>query len=368
MLLRSAGAQYTSVVPNRENSTNLDALRSIAVLLVFLSHLLVTFGIADVMGLPVAEFGRSGVLLFFVHTSLVLMMSMQRMKLSNGWREFVVFYVRRFFRIYPLSIVCIILMLSVQIPAEPDARFHTPTSGAVASNLLLVMNITEHPPVLGPLWSLPYEVQMYMALPFLFLFVQFYHSTRRLLLVMGLWAAAALAERALLGRSFVLQFGPCFVSGVLAYELILRQRRLPALPAFTWPIAVSALTVLYVFTVKATHISSDVPPGWIMCLALGFMIPLWREIESPIVARAAKEIAKYSYGIYLFHNPIIWLSFIALAAWHPLVRWCALMSLMVAVPFAAFHTIESPMIQWGKKIAGLVGVKRPQGVAASQTA
>jgi peptidoglycan/LPS O-acetylase OafA/YrhL len=356
-------------VLSRENSTNLDALRSIAVLLVFLSHLLLTFGIVEVLGLPVAELGRSGVLLFFVHTSLVLMMSMQRLKLANGWREFVVFYVRRFFRIYPLSIVCIIVMLWFRIPAEPEARFHIPSAGAVASNLLLVMNVTEHPPVLGPLWSLPYEVQMYLALPFLFLFVQRHQSTRRLLIVAAVWAAAALGERALLGRSFVLQFGPCFVAGVLAYQYILKQRRPPTLPSFTWPLAIAALVALYALTVKLSHARSDVPVGWVMCLALGFMIPQWCEIQVPVFGKAFKEIAKYSYGIYLFHNPIIWLSFIALASWHPIVRWSVLVILMAAVPFIAFHTIESPLIERGKRITGLITVKRqPRALAASQTA
>jgi peptidoglycan/LPS O-acetylase OafA/YrhL len=353
---------------SREDSTNLDALRSIAVLLVFLSHLLLTLGLRDVLGLPLPEFGRSGVLLFFVHTSLVLMMSMKRMNLSKG-PDFVVFYVRRFFRIYPLSIVCIGLMVWLRIPAEPDAPFHPATAGGLLSNLALLMNLTEHPPILGPLWSLPYEVQMYLVLPVLYLVVRRYQSTARLLAISLVWMAAALAERMIMGRSFLLQFGPCFISGVMAYQYIFKQRRQPSLPAFTWPAAVVILTMLYVAAVKFSRVASDVPVGWAMCLLLGCMIPQWREIAFPAFARGVKEIARYSYGIYLFHNPAIWVSFIVLKDQHPVIQWGTLAVLMVVVPVAAFHTIESPLIEWGKRVARLVSSRTPLAErAASQVA
>jgi peptidoglycan/LPS O-acetylase OafA/YrhL len=360
---------YNDVMISRENSTNLDALRSIAVLLVFLSHLLITLGIPTVMGLPLAEFGRSGVLLFFVHTSLVLMMSMQRMRLSRPWPDFGVFYVRRFFRIYPLSIFCIAVMVSFRIPAEPDAPFHPAGIGGILSNLTLFMNVTEHPPILGPLWSLPYEVQMYLVLPVLYLVVRRYQSAGRLLAIAALWAVTALAERMLMGRSFVLQFGPCFIAGVTAYQYILKQRKEPSLPSFTWPVAVVAVASFYVFSVKASHIASDVPVGWVICLLLGWMIPQWREIQFAPFGHAVKNIAKYSYGIYLFHNPAIWVSFVLLKGQSPVLQWSVLTALMVAIPVAVFHAIESPLIEVGKRFSKLL-TSRPveQSAAASQSA
>src|SRR5512146_1173960 len=75
---------------------NLDLLRTVAVALVFFSHLFMTLKIRF-MG----ELGHLGVLLFFVHTSFVLMMSMERLGL-RGPRLFWVFMIRRAFRIYPL--------------------------------------------------------------------------------------------------------------------------------------------------------------------------------------------------------------------------------------------------------------------------
>src|SRR5271155_3842427 len=82
-------------------STNLDFLRSIAVLLVFCSHLFsLLLGEEEKWGF-LFHLGQLGVLMFFVHTCLVLMWSLARSSLQ-GWRLFASFYIHRGFRLYPL--------------------------------------------------------------------------------------------------------------------------------------------------------------------------------------------------------------------------------------------------------------------------
>src|ERR1017187_9066946 len=56
--------------------------------------------------------GIFGVLLFFVHTSLVLMYSMRRSHLT-GFALVKDFYIRRFFRIYPLSILAVLMAVAL---------------------------------------------------------------------------------------------------------------------------------------------------------------------------------------------------------------------------------------------------------------
>jgi peptidoglycan/LPS O-acetylase OafA/YrhL len=84
-------------------SPNLDFLRSLAVLLVLGSQISLAFGLPW-EGTATAAAGHLGVLLFFIHTSLVLMMSLARLKKSQGGLA-ARFYIRRAFRIYPLAIV-----------------------------------------------------------------------------------------------------------------------------------------------------------------------------------------------------------------------------------------------------------------------
>ena len=66
-----------------------------------------------------AHIGQAGVIAFFVHTSLVLMDSLQR--LSGGERPsrgvVLRFYLRRLLRIYPLALVCITMVVVLDLPA-----------------------------------------------------------------------------------------------------------------------------------------------------------------------------------------------------------------------------------------------------------
>jgi peptidoglycan/LPS O-acetylase OafA/YrhL len=87
-------------------SSNLDFLRAVAVLAVYFAHLSHALNLYNPGSL-----GRFGVLIFFVHTSCVLMFSLQRLSSSgftNDSRLTAAFWIRRFFRIYPLSIICIL--------------------------------------------------------------------------------------------------------------------------------------------------------------------------------------------------------------------------------------------------------------------
>ena len=81
------------------------------------------------------------------------------------------FYVRRAFRIFPLSILTV-WSVPIAHPYAPFRTFHQPTALELFSNLTLTQNLTRARSLLGPLWSLPWEVQMYVALPVVFLLVR----------------------------------------------------------------------------------------------------------------------------------------------------------------------------------------------------
>jgi peptidoglycan/LPS O-acetylase OafA/YrhL len=115
--------------------------------------------------------GRWGVQLFFVHSSLVLMMSLERQKGLRYASPYAAFLLRRCFRIFPLSVLFVAAVCWFRLPlghlesgAFLPARFNAFT---IASNLLLIQNVTGSESVLEPLWSLPYEVQICLVLPLL---------------------------------------------------------------------------------------------------------------------------------------------------------------------------------------------------------
>jgi peptidoglycan/LPS O-acetylase OafA/YrhL len=124
---------------------NLDLLRAVAVLLVLAQHLIVRFHWADKLGIATPPIGTFGVLLFFVHTCLVLMYSMARSNL-DGNRLVENFYTRRVFRIYPLSILAVVTAVALHLDSGLHgvgglSRAETVGAGRIVSNLLLVQNV-----------------------------------------------------------------------------------------------------------------------------------------------------------------------------------------------------------------------------------
>jgi peptidoglycan/LPS O-acetylase OafA/YrhL len=329
--------------------SNLDILRSVAVLAVLATHLMqVTAGLKlqerVAYGMESFSLGIVGVLLFFVHTSLVLMQSLERTGAARrGWPIVAYFYIRRAFRIYPLSICLVLASIAFSIPPNAlGTPYHWEGVRWVAGNVLLVQNLTGIPDISSPLWSLPYEVQMYLVLPVLFLLLAPVRSWGRL-------AAIYVAGLIVSPFSPVLRYVPCFLAGVVAWRLLGRVR--PRLPAWLWCPAIVLAVLFYVATPYSTGRFKDV----MICAIVGGMIPLFRTNRGVISAVAAR-IAKYSYGIYLCHTPILWLFYrkLALPAWQRPI-WVA--AAIAAVSVACYYAIERPMIELGTRIANRVPVR-----------
>src|ERR1051326_3731881 len=102
-------------------SPNLDFLRSAAVLSVLSFHVLLLFEKRHSYFASRLRFfhsvGHWGVLIFFVHTSLVLMFSLERQFVrSEGRPSYLQFMTRRVFRIFPLSLFVVLLVTILHLP------------------------------------------------------------------------------------------------------------------------------------------------------------------------------------------------------------------------------------------------------------
>jgi peptidoglycan/LPS O-acetylase OafA/YrhL len=323
---------------------NLDLLRAVAVLCVFLAHLviaLIKFGdlaVAnkDLWGIVLNDLGHLGVLYFFVHTSLVLMFSLDRTQHSGLILNF---YIRRIFRIYPLCIACLIGVLIFKVPQVPYVPYVPWNSGEILANSLLVQNVFRKPDMIMPLWTLPREFQMYLVLPFIYLLLQRIPSS---VVVLILWFAVF----AVVPHAPLLSCFPCFMGGVLAYQL--GKERAFRLPSAVWPAAILGLTALC-FALNLT-IWPDYRSDYIVCMMLGLVIPNVLELHESWITMASRYVARYSYGIYLCHDPVIWFAFVKLKAFPLPARWIVLVLLMISIPVAAYHLLESPLIETGRRL------------------
>lgn len=295
-----------------------------------------------------AALGILGVVIFFVHTSLVLLLSLERIP-AVGWRAASSFYVRRLFRLYPLSILTVLSVLMLRIPADPFLPFQPLTTYDTFANLALIQNITGSRNATVPLWSLPWEVQMYAVLPLVFLVAK----ARRLALLTILVGIAVVANIVGLMNGYhhtrALQYVPCFMAGALAYVQLSRVHR--RLPAITWPLALIVVAFVYSAPGVGWPIRAIRYTEWLTCAILGFLIPRFTDMEENALSRIAKHISTYSYGIYLFHMPSMWVGFTVLAAYGPIVSVTATIVLTGLTSIVLYHVVEQPMITMGKRLA-----------------
>jgi peptidoglycan/LPS O-acetylase OafA/YrhL len=350
----------------RTESPNLDFLRSCAVLFVLFFHVMLYFQHTHFRRFEFGPIGHWGVIIFFIHTSLVLMFSMERHQLRSGGESlFGSFFARRIFRIYPLSILVVVVIALLRLPVghlrSGNFMVVNLSWAGLLSNLALVQDLTHSESITAVLWSLPYEMRMYLFLPFVFLLARWIRSPLPIFLCWGL--AVLLATQSAYferhGASDFLIFVPCFLSGVVAYKLSSFPRL--RLNAWLWPCALAVVTLIYLK--HQTPVSS-----WLCSIILGLVLPQFQELSNPFLRKACLLVARYSYGIYLTHFIFIWLIFDRLHSLSIVLRIVLFVISASAVPVFLYHAIEEPAIRAGQELLLRLREKRPRTVVAVQAA
>lgn len=315
---------------------NLDLLRAVAVLTVVVSHVVAVCA----PGVTLHRYGAFGVALFFVHTALVLMWSLGRRPST------VDFYIRRAARIYPLAMLTVVVVVATHAPVSVGHGtgyfVYTHLSATqLAEHFLLVQNLFSGNQLLYVMWSLPLEVQMYTVLPVLFFFLQ---KNRGLAPLLLFWVITWLfCLREFPGNDLNLVYSVCyFLPGVMAYVGFRRWKA--RLPGWAFLIALAGLVIW------GGNVS-----GWntaaLPALALGLLLPLFRQLRSSPLTRAGWYVARYSYGIYLLHPICLVLAFYLLPRQPLAVQLLVFAATLVVLSVAAFHLVEEPCIRLGGRIA-----------------
>lgn len=346
---------------------NLDFLRSLAVTLVTACHVgLFYINMPEVIG----PLGALGVNLFFVHTCLVLMQSLERQDRDGAKHLFRDFITRRLFRIYPLAVFVITAVLLFHIPACRLQIGHINAMKLSLHNILSNLTLTQSffilvPSIVAPMWSLSFEVEMYLLLPGIYRLLRGQYTTPIL-------CAGALAISTLLLYAYpyetrysflsLFQYVPCFMPGVLAFWL--SKKITPRLPAYWWIFLLLTLTGIVV-----SGIAPDISwlPGWVrwwVPITVGFAIPVFKQLTQPALIGASRIIARYSYGVYVAHYFCIWVGLEKIGHGHPILGAVTFCALLTVIPVALYHAIEKPFINLGKKLTLQTSV--PKYVFAEQ--
>jgi peptidoglycan/LPS O-acetylase OafA/YrhL len=311
--------------PDAHKIAALDGARGIAVLAVMASHFeAVLPPIAILQPLKQAAFfGSAGVDLFFVLSGFLITGIL--MNTRNATNYFIAFYARRILRIFPIYYLTLAFMFWIRT-VLPAASAEIPPAGDrpyyyfFLDNWIAWWRGAWPPNAIGHFWSLAVEEQFYLFWPPLVLLLSA-TSLKRLIIVVAL---AVLTFRSYWIFSFGSHPGPMLSTATRCDGLLLGSF-CAILYAEKWTISNRVLLVWIVIPLAAFFGISIVPEsGSRTFYALGFtllaisfaalVLRLALSDGEPTATQrffgssALRTIGRHSYGMYVYHVPLFWLS------------------------------------------------------------
>jgi peptidoglycan/LPS O-acetylase OafA/YrhL len=332
----------------------LDAIRGLAALLVVEVHLSQTyFQNQFVTNLyPILDLGKHGVAIFFALSGYLLANSfVQGVNISQTRR----YFIRRFLRIYPAYIVCLVVLAIVQEPSSFQLTTHALLIHGFWSSTFGAINY--------PFWSLSVEWCYYLLLPFLALCSnrKIKHVSFFVIILSIIWQAVGGFLRTRYGfdsqgdwisRLYPLTGSSAFLVGMLYRRQIFTEKWIKAICGIglTWVLIEFGSVTISVFSGE-TVISKGISTifhGAFGYLIYGMFFILLVETGS-LRFKALSGIGVASYSLYLWHLPILQLvknhteakiQFIPLS-----------LSLIALVTFISYLLVEKPFLNFSKKIS-----------------
>ena len=372
-----------------------DGLRGILALWVALVHIISWCGLAP-LAFAIPEVGKrlwnesaqGAVDVFMILSGFVITHLLYSR--PQSYRQFMI---GRFFRIYPVYLVCLLLglstigMMSSMLAQAPwhnvpyfqawlsptvTAQSAHPISHFVAHLILLFGVIPEKlmpnasTTLLGPAWSITLEWQYYLLAPSLARLV----FCRFGLMLLGLVGAGNFVFYHFWSAAFFPIQLPLFLVGIGSYHLYLHARLWRLKPQL---ITLSLIVVLTaIFSIGWHWMALSV---WVLvlgCLVLNAnghqnhgglerWLGWWQRL---LLKPALQGLGKISYPLYLVHWPVIIFLMFGLLHWQPEIAPvnALLFMLVIGLPvilFVAFllhQCLEAPLMKFGRKFTQ---AKRP---------
>ncbi|MBZ0281489.1 MAG: acyltransferase [Anaerolineae bacterium] len=260
------------------------------------------------------------------------------------------FYIRRILRIWPLYYLITFLGLIVL----PVLTAHTYPVNLIPQDAALIIFLLPNIPfalksigVLAPVWSIGVEEQFYLAWPLL---VKYGRSLVGVVVaVIAIkWLVLALADETLYKILVYARF-ECMAVGAFAAWLLFKKH---------WVLRViyhPALQIALIVAIICAAISDGYAmPAYDFGIAVIFALFILNiasnprsilKLESPL----ANWLGKISYGIYMYHAPVIYLLLIANLRDVPLYFFGIAITLLVA--HLSYNYLEKPFLHLKEKFS-----------------
>jgi len=317
------------MVPLRQHGNAFDHIRLVAAGLVLWSHQHALMGMGEpFVGVLGASYGGLGVYIFFAVSGYLNTASLAQR------RSIQVYLFNRALRIYPALAACVVftVILGFVVATDRDAYLSIRLLSYIAKNVTLLSGVKMGVPGVfegnafpqalnGSLWTLPYEVKMYVALAVCLALARY-----NLALPIIVFAGGCVV--ALLGTAGLLPVLPRAEFWVIFSILFLAGCAVAAAKSFAGlPLAIGALVAVAL----AFAGSGEQLLAWLLLLtaiviAVG-SITLPRRLRLPL---------DLSYGLYLYAFPIQQLSATLFTGFWPALAFSAVMTFALALMSALF--------------------------------
>lgn len=284
----------------------LDGLRFVAFLLVLTNHSILAPPPLEAFNVLQPR-GWGGVDLFFAISSFILFFGLEKMRLE-GRLNLGVFFMRRINRIYPLMIAYAVFALFYTGATDPNQWYRVVGFALGLDNVLSVTGLATAPILFTQhLWSLSFELQLYLLIPALF----FAH--RALTKRAFLWLLAGIAFYALVARIMAYGLGAThptiYLLPIFRPESFLVGMALwAAKPRWDWRYSAATALVawgLFIYMPQPWETwTTNVIAYPMLAIACGATIDAG--LRGPVFgrflsSRPMKFLGERGYGLYVFH-------------------------------------------------------------------
>jgi peptidoglycan/LPS O-acetylase OafA/YrhL len=347
-----------AALPPKRNYDNFVVLRLIMSLLVMITHFKVLTNGELLKWLPMSpELAVAG---FFVISGYVIIASFEKLPVIRA------FYAKRFFRMYPLYAMVILLQtVAMSLFFIDDLGAQLATIGRYFVTNMLMLNFLQydigglmagtHNPGINPsLWTLKIEVMFYAIVPLLcWSFKRFKH-----------WALLVMFVLSTAYNEYMLHTGHAELA-----------RQLPGALRYI----VLGMALYYYRKKFIVPVQVAVP----LCI-LGFWLLQFRDytmpgviypfLVAPFIIMCATKIplprpkTDLSYGLYLLHAPLIQLSIIT--GLYRDTYWFlgALTLVACALSYIGYKYLEVPCVGLGQRLSKYAAMTAPRPVPAEPAA
>jgi peptidoglycan/LPS O-acetylase OafA/YrhL len=344
----------------------LDGLRGISILLVYIHHLYY----------PLMPGGFLGVDVFFVLSGFLITSLLVQEQEQKGLISLKDFYIRRALRLMPALITLIVIIGSFAL-IFLDLRRRTATYQGIwltlsyASNWLYALGYFSADNPLGITWSLAIEEQFYLTWPLLLILaLRFKLRHRWILYILALLIALISLHRKMLVEQGASIFRLYYASDIRADTLIIgcltgllvSWNLLPHNKRFEIGMkslaAVGGIFLGYlVGTASWTDLMLYQHGGYTLialCIAMILTVVI---IWPPKIVLLALNfppliwIGRISYGLYLWHWPVRWFIYQKKVMPASALQLLAVLVLSLLASTFSYYFVEKPFLRWKKQFS-----------------